>query len=126
MLSEKSVRVSLGVTCAFNLAAAVLLVMTDNPLSRIAGITASDSTIHTALAALMVAAFGLAYGWMARAQTIDRPMIAFGALVKLGAFSLFAALATVGMVPASFALFAFPDLVFAMLWLMWLRQANEA
>ena len=126
MISDKTVRVSLGATFVFNLAAAALLVLDDSPLSQIAGITPSHSAIHTALSAMMVAALGLAYGWLAFGPRIDRTLLAFGGLLKATAFTSFALLAVVGVVPAAFALFAFPDILFALLWFVWLRQPQEA
>lgn len=126
MIPEKVVRVSLGATFIFNLAAAALLVWDDSPLSRLAGITPSHSVIHTALAAMMVAALGLAYGWLALRPRIDRVLLTFGGLIKGTAFVSFALLAVLGAVPVAFALFATPDILFALLWFVWLRQPQEA
>ncbi|MBS0370487.1 MAG: hypothetical protein JSS57_14940 [Proteobacteria bacterium] len=120
MISEKLIRRSLLLSLVFNLVAACLLIFPGNALAQLAGFTASTSPLHTALAAQMVVALGLAYGWLARRPAIDRPLLGFGALVKGTAFLMFAGQWLFGALSGRFVLFASVDIVLALVWLSWL------
>lgn len=124
MIAEKTVRLSLVTTFVFNLAAAAMLLLDNSALSLAVGINPAGSVIHKTLAVMMVGALGLAYGWLFTRPQIDRALLGFGACVKAAAFLTFAVLAMLGGVAVSFALFAVPDILFAGLWFLWLKQSQ--
>lgn len=124
MIGEKAVRASLAATFVFNLGAALMLLLDNSALSLALGITPAGSAIHKTLAVMMVAALGLAYGWLFMRPQIDRALLGFGACIKAVAFVSFAVLAALGEVATSFALFAIPDIAFAVLWFLWLKQTE--
>lgn len=121
MISEKLIRQTLRLSLVFNLGAACLLLSPDSALAQLAGFTASASPMHAWLSALMVAALGVAYGWLAQQPVIDRPLLAFGALVKGSAFLMFVALWLFAGLSGRSVLFATLDIVLASIWLSWLR-----
>ena len=122
MISESLIRLTLRLSVVFNLGAAYLLVCPDNALGQLAGFAVSTSPIHTALASLMVAGLGLAYGWLAQQPVIDRPLLTFGALIKGSAFFIFVGQWLFDAAATRFVLFAAVDIVLAVIWLSWLRQ----
>lgn len=125
MIAEKTVRLSLAATAIFNLGAAMLLLLDNSALSLALGITPATSVIHKTLAVMMVAALGFAYGWLFMRPQIDAALLGFGACVKATAFSTFFVLAAMGEVAVNFALFAIPDIGFAVLWFLWLKQSKD-
>jgi len=125
MITEKTVRMSLAATTIFNLGAAILLLLDNSAISLSLGITPATSVIHKALAVMLAAALGIAYGWLFMRPKIDAALLGFGACVKATAFSTFFVLAALGEVAFSFALFTIPDIAFALLWFLWLKQSKD-
>jgi len=125
IISESIIRITLRLSFVFNLIAAYLVAVPGSMLAQFAGFTLSSSAMHTGLAALMVAALGLAYGWMAQQPVINRPMLAFGGLVKASAFTLFVAQWFFDAVTGRFVLFAVVDIVLAIIWLSWLLKTRQ-
>lgn len=121
---ENVIRITLRLSFVFNLVAAYMVAFPGTILAQFAGFSLSSSALHTGLAALMVAALGLAYGWMAQQPVINRPMLAFGGLVKGSAFTMFAIQWFFDAVTARFVLFAAADIVFAIIWLGWLVKTR--
>ncbi len=68
-----------------------------------------------------IALFGCVYAWLALQPRIDRALVVVGALGKLGFFALTVVYCVVADVPASMAMNATPDLVFAAIFLWWAR-----
>ena len=73
--------------------------------------------------AFMVALFGGAYAWLARAPRIDRPMVTLAALGKTGFFVVVCAAWLLGEAPGRVVLAAIGDLVFAAIFAWWLLEA---
>ncbi len=70
--------------------------------------------------------FGGSYAWLALQPAINRPLLAFGAIGKTGAFLLVAVLWLAGQAPARGVLAITGDLIFACLFFAWLlRPRNE-
>lgn len=118
------IRWTLRLSFVFNLGAAYMLVFPDNTLAQVAGFPVSTSPLHTALAALMVGALGVAYGWLSRQPVIDRPLLAFGALIKGSAFFMFVGQWLFDAVSTRLVLFATVDILLAIIWLNWLRGSK--
>lgn len=122
MHTDRLLRATLRLSLFFNLGAAALLVFPASPVARFAGFTVSTSPMHTGIAALMVAALGVAYGWLARQAVIDLPMLTLGASIKALAFFLLLALWLCDAGTMRIVLFSTVDLVFAAVWLDWARR----
>ena len=76
---------------------------------------------YAAQVALTIALFGGVFAWLALQREIDRPLLAVGAIGKIGFFSLAVAYWAVGDLPASAVPQATPDLVLALIFLWWIR-----
>jgi hypothetical protein len=122
---EKLIRATLAASFVFNLLAAYMLVFPASSLASLAGFTISTSPMHTALSALMVAALGGSYGWMALQENINIPMLTFGALTKGSAFMMFFVQWTFDAVTARLVLFAVVDIVLAWIWLNWVIKRRR-
>lgn len=71
----------------------------------------------------VIALFAGVYAWLACQRRLNRPLLVVGALGKLGFFWLTVAYAAAGQLPSSMALNATPDLLFALIFLWWVRSA---
>jgi hypothetical protein len=114
------IRRVLWTTAFFNLGGAALFGFPSSPLGRLAGLPAFVPGVYRALLALFVLLFAGAYAWLARSETIDRPLVAFAAIGKASAFAVICGFWLLGAAPARAALLASGDLVFAVLFAGWL------
>jgi len=117
---DRLTRVTLGLSCPFNLVAAALLAAPDSAIGQLLGLPTPVPALYRGLTALLIAAFGLAYGWLALQPRLVRPFVAFGALGKAAVFALALALWLLGETPLGVPALAVGDLVFAVIWLRWL------
>jgi hypothetical protein len=79
---------------------------------------------YLAQVAFTIAMFGGVYAWLASRPTIDRSLVALGAIGKLGFFLLALGYALAGDLPTSAIPQAAPDLAFASIFLWWLRATR--
>jgi hypothetical protein len=121
MLSERFVRNSLWASVPLNFSAAAILLMPWLPPGRLLGLSPNVNPIYAGIASYMIAFFGCTYIWLARAKTIDGPLLWAGALGKIGFVLLGVALWLAGVANGAVPALASVDLVFAMIWLAWLR-----
>lgn len=80
--------------------------------------------LFRASCAYFVALFGVAYAWMSWQPVIPRVLVGFAALGKTGAFVLFLMLWLTGAMPAALMPAAASDLLFAGLFVRWLRSGR--
>lgn len=73
---------------------------------------------------LTIAIFGGVYAWMARQPVVPVSLLVIGGVGKLGFFGLSVAYAIAGQIPASMAISALPDLVFAIIFLLAARAPH--
>jgi hypothetical protein len=127
-MTDNAIRWSLRLACPFNLIAAVIFATPDSGLAQALALPEFVHPLYRWLVAWFVALFGLAYGWLSAQRAIDRPLLAAGAIGKLGAFVLALVLWSHGALPGMVVLVASGDLVFAAVWLTWLlsRAAPRA
>jgi hypothetical protein len=90
------------------------------PAGRLAGMPSDVPPIYASLVALFVALFGGAYGWLAMQPQIDRPLVAFGAIGKAGAFATFVALWLLGRFSGLGVISGSGDLILAAIFAWWL------
>ena len=88
------------------------------------GLPLAAPRYYLAQVAFKIAMFGGVYAWLATRPTIDRPLVALGAIGKVGFFVLALIYALVGDLPMSAIPQAAPDLVFAAIFLWWLRATR--
>jgi len=119
-MTEKAIRWSLRVACPFNLVAAVVFALPASGLAQALALPEFVHPLYRWLVAWFVALFGGVYGWLSVQPAIDRPLLAVGAIGKLGAFVLAVALFVHGALPVMVVAVATGDLAFAALWLGWL------
>ena len=124
--SDKYIRVVLWASAVFNLAGALLFAFPESTISQLAGLPVPVPTFYSALLAEFIILFGASYAWLALQPAINRPLLAFGAIGKTGAFLLVAVLWLAGQAPARGVLAITGDLIFACLFFEWLlRPRNE-
>ncbi len=128
MTSESAIRRLLAVAALFNVGGSMLFLFPGS-VGGLIGLPDDLPVVHAALLAYFVLLFGAMYGWLARQPTIDRPMVAFGAIGKAGAFGLVFVCWALGYVPLVSAVAFAGDLLLAGLLVWWLlasRSASEA
>jgi hypothetical protein len=125
MIRDSHLRRILWLTVVFNVAAASAFLFPSS-LGQLAGLPVPVAPIYTVLLAFFVLLFAAAYAWLALAREIDRPMIAMAAIGKAGVFVIAITLWAAGQGPGWFVPGATGDLVFAILFLVWLRSGAKA
>lgn len=123
--SDTFIRSVLWASAAFNLAGAMLFAFPESTISQLAGLPIPVPAFHSLLLAEFIILFGGSYAWLALQPSINRPLLAFGAIGKTGAFLLVALLWLLGQAPGRGVLAITGDLVFACLffgWLFWPRN----
>jgi hypothetical protein len=79
-------RRTLWLSVVYNLGGAFLFAFPSSALARLTGLPDPVAPVYCALRAFFVALFAGAYAWLAVQQDIDRPLVAFSAIGKGGAF----------------------------------------
>ena len=125
MLSDKLIRRALQFSVVFNLGGAWMFGFPALPAGQIAGLPASVPGIYRAMLALFVALFAGAYAWLSVQPNIDRPLVAFSAIGKAGAFATIFALWIAGQVSGSGVIVATGDLILAAIFAWWLIAASK-
>ncbi len=127
MIDDRRLRRLLLIAAAFNFGAAVLFAFPEffGRLLRMPDALPQAPSLYAALVALFVALFGGSYGWLAWQPVIHRPMIAFAAIGKASAFTVFFLLWLAGAASTPVLLAATGELAFAALFLSWLRRGPD-
>jgi hypothetical protein len=125
MSREHVLRPALWTAAFFNLVGTFLFAFPASRLGQFAGLPAQAPAIYRALTALFVLLFGCAYAWLAMQRTINRPLVAFGAIGKAGAFVVVVLLWLRGAVPATSVSAIVGDLVLAGVFLWCLRDRRR-
>jgi hypothetical protein len=125
MNTDQFIRRVLWATVVFNLGGGLLFAFPDSVLGQLAGLPAPVPRIYTTLLAFFVLLFGGAYAWLALQPNIDRPLVAFAAIGKAGAFAVIFIFWVLGEAPARGVLAATGDLIFAGLFLCWLLGLDQ-
>ena len=113
------------VAAAFNIAAVVIFVVAERPLRELLGPAMTENPVARQLAMWSVLVFGLGYLWIARDPTRNHGLIGIAAIGKVGFVTIAFVNALVGSVPFALALVLLPDLVFALLFALFLRSARS-
>ena len=121
MIRDVVMRRLLWVAAIFNFSAAAMFASPSLPPAQLIGLPIAVPGIYRALLAFLVAMFGVVYAWLAMQPTIDRPLVGFSALGKIGVFIIVTLFWLSGNAPAMGVLVGSGDLLFAGLFLVWLR-----
>ncbi len=124
MGSDRIIRTALWATALMNVVVALVCAAPGSVLGQAAGLPAAVPAIYRLLLGWTIALFGLGYGWLARQGEIQRPLVAFGALGKLGVFAIVFLLWQGGSIPVRLLFLASGDLAFAALFVWWMRATG--
>lgn len=125
MNQDKFIRSILWATAVFNLAGALLIAFPSSSLGQFVGLPVPVPPIYTTLLAFFVILFGGVYAWLARQPKIDRPLVAFSAIGKAGAFTVFFVCWFFGELSFRGVAAATGDLIFAGLFSSWLISTRH-
>jgi hypothetical protein len=116
---DRVMRRALWTSCVANLVAAGGFAFPDT-LGRLAGFPGGGPRLYTTTLAVLVALFGLTYGWLASQPRIDRPLVVFSAIGKTSFVAVAFGCWLLGEVTGQGMLMASGDLVFAAIFAWWL------
>jgi hypothetical protein len=122
---ERTLRISLGLACPFNLFAAALFAMPASTLGQLMGLPADVPAVYSALVGLFVGLFGATYGWLAVQPDIDRPLLWLATIGKFAAFAIAVTLWLKQELAVRGVAAAVGDFAFASIWLAWLRGNGD-
>ena len=125
MSREQILRPALWTAAFFNLCGAFVFAFPASRLGQFAGLPTHAPAIYRALVALFVLLFGCAYAWLAMQPTINRPLVAFGAIGKAAAFFLVVLLWLRSAAPATSVFAIVGDLVLAAVFFWCLRDRRR-
>jgi hypothetical protein len=114
MSREHVLRPALWTAAFFNLAGAYPFAMPASSMGQFAGLPPVAPVVYRAMTALFVLLFAGAYAWLAMQPSINRPLVAFGAIGKAAAFLTVVVLWLKGAVPGSGVLAMLGDILLAL------------
>ena len=124
---DRLIRLALWASVPANLAVAVLFLDPSSTLARGLGLPQPPPhPLYGAMLAMMVAAFGVAYAWLARQAVISRAFIVFATAGKSAAFLISLVLWQIEQLSGRFALLMTGDLIFAAVFIGWLLNTRAA
>lgn len=119
---ESLVRITLKLSAVFNTVCAYIVICPDSTLGHLTGFPTGAPMIYAGLLAWLVLVYGGAYGWLSVTPTISRPLLYAGVWAKGGAFLFLTGLCIAGGISPMTASLGVGDLLFAAIWLTWLRK----
>ena len=122
MISDIVMRRLLWVGAVFNFGAAAMFAFPSLPPGQLIGLPMVVPGIYRALLAFLVAMFGVVYAWLAVQPIIHRPLVAFSAFGKIGVFIIVLIFWLAGNASGMGVVTGGGDLLFATLFLAWLRK----
>jgi hypothetical protein len=125
MSREQILRPALWTAAFFNLVGTFLFAFPASRLGQFAGLPTHAPAIYRALVALFVFLFGCVYAWLAMQPTINRPLVAFGAIGKAAAFFLVVLLWLRGAAPVTSVWAIVGDLALAAVFFWCLRDRRR-
>ena len=119
------VRTTLWITVPANLTAAIMLAFPTTQLGQLIELPQQSYSLYTLLAGSLVGLFGLAYAWLAKQKTINRPMLLVGACGKTAAVLISVVLFAMGQLSGVATTVISGDLIFATIWFIWLYRGMQ-
>ena len=124
MLSEMTIRRAIGASVPFNFLAAIAFAFPQSFAGRLLDLSDAPD-VHAFLLGFIILLFGLMYFWIAMQPTINRPLLTFGGMSKVGVFLVGMILFGFGSVSLMLILGLAGDLAFGSLWLGWLATTRS-
>lgn len=121
---EKWFRIALFATAAMNILGAFAFVPANRAGRELFGFPDSHP-LYLWILAVWIFGFGLCYLWMAIKQSRERLFIAIGAIGKLSFFGLLLIHAFLGAIPFQAPLGGLGDLIFGILFVIWLLNNSK-
>jgi hypothetical protein len=125
MVNVNLIRITLWLSFPFNLVAAGALAFPASALGQLMGLPGGAPRVYSALTGFLVGLFGLTYAWLARQAHIHRPLLAFSAIGKGGAFTIALILWSSGDASGRLLAASCGDLILAGLWFWWLAISKD-
>jgi len=120
-MTDRSMRYVLVLAALFNFSAAAMILFPES-IGRFAELPTNAPKFFAWMLAMLIALFGAVYVWLAHRVTIDRPLVGVAALGKLVVFAVATVCLALGELSAKAYVPAVGDLIFALLFLAWLRS----
>ena len=124
MVQGRLLRTALMASAMFNLGGVALFSMPASFPSQLAGLPTEVPAIYRYLTALFMLLFGAAYAWLSSRECVERPLVVFGIIGKIAAFSLMMALWMTDQIATRTLVTISGDLVFALLFVAGLRSSE--
>ncbi|HRH43048.1 MAG TPA: hypothetical protein PKY82_15570 [Pyrinomonadaceae bacterium] len=121
---EKLFKYSLITTFFMNLAGALTFIPSFHTLREFGGLPESGNPFYGWIIALWIFFFGILYLLLAFSKKQERFFVIIGALGKSSFAILLAILALTGELPIRAAFAGIPDLIIALIFLVWLNKAR--
>jgi hypothetical membrane protein len=119
-------RRALFATAAMNTLGAALFAPSARALRAVAGFPEAEHPLYLATVSMFVLLFGVGYLWAAVAGRAERLFIAVAAAGKLSFFALLVSFWAAGSLPVRAPLVGTGDLVFGILFLIWLYGSQPS
>lgn len=126
MNQGRLLKTALMASAVFNMGGVVLFSLPGSLPGRLSGLPAEVPAVYRYLTALFMFLFGAAYAWLAFRARVERPLVIFGAVGKLAAFSLMAVLWITAQIETRTLLVVSGDVVFALLFILGLRTSARS
>ena len=126
MTSDQLIRRTLWGTAAFNIGGSMVLAFPASYLGQLNGFPADVPPMYRFLLPLLIFAYGCAYAWLARQESISRPFIAFVAINKFCVFAVVLILWLLHEASFRSVVALSGDLVFSALFVLWLVGAQQS
>lgn len=123
MKQGRLLKAALLASAVFNMGGVVLFSLPGSLPGQLSGLPVAVPAIYQYLTALFMFLFGAAYAWLAFRPRVDLPLVIFGTIGKLAAFSLMVVLWLTAQVETCTLLLVSGDLVFALLFVLGLRAS---
>ena len=120
------VRITLWLSCPFNLIAAWLFVRPASVLGQFLGMPIDVPSLYSLVVGFLICEFGVTYAWLALQKHIHRPLLAFCAIGKSGVFAIVLLLWLSADISGRLVLLASGDLVLALIWFTWLFDKQRS
>lgn len=116
-------RTAMYATAALNAVGAIIFLPGMSALRAITGLPDSNEPLYMVMTGMFIFIFGLAYLAVAVTARADRLLVALSALGKLSFAAILTGFALSGSLPCRTPFIAVPDVVFAVIFIVWLRQS---
>lgn len=124
MAKNKVIRLTLIATTIFNFVVALMLAF-PTTIGKLGELPEPGSLFYTSVLSMLVALFGGAYGWLAFQKHINRPLLTFAAIGKIGVFIISLYCWQSDIITFMVFTVAIADLIFALIFIWWLFSSPK-